>query len=102
MDSFEQVKNYNIPEMISAVIGIFIIVAFIAAFFNLLLGGLQWIVSGGKEENVDKAKKRIINAFIGLVIVVAAWPAFQYIQTILGVSVIGSPLELPTFFTPQQ
>lgn len=35
--------------------------------------GIQWMIAGGNEELVTRARKRIIRATIGLIIIVGAW-----------------------------
>lgn len=46
----------------------------VGALFLILIiyGGVLWMTAGGNEEQVKKAKKYIINATIGLIIVVIA------------------------------
>jgi Type IV secretion system pilin len=38
-----------------------------------IYGGMIWITAEGKEERIEKAKKIIVNGFIGLVVVFAAY-----------------------------
>jgi hypothetical protein len=45
----------------------------------LLIGGLQYMTSAGNEEASAKAKRLILEAIIGLVIVLAAWAAGNWI-----------------------
>jgi TRAP-type C4-dicarboxylate transport system permease small subunit len=40
-------------------------------FILILIGGWQWMMSGGNEETVKKAKQRLITATVGLAIVMA-------------------------------
>jgi hypothetical protein len=39
----------------------------------VILGGFQWMTAGGNEEKIEKAKKVISAAVIGLIIVLLAW-----------------------------
>ena len=45
------------------------IAAALAAFFYLILGGFQWITSGGDKAGTEAAREKITAAFIGLAIV---------------------------------
>ena len=92
------VKKVDAGSFISTLISIFIIIAFITAFFFLLQGGLQWIASGGDEGKVEAARNRITQAIIGLVIVVAVWALFGLVEIFLGVSIFGKSgvITLPT------
>ena len=92
------VKKVDAGSFISTLISIFIIIAFITAFFFLLQGGLQWISSGGDEGKVEAARNRITQAIIGLVIVVSVWALFGLVENFLGVSIFGATggIQLPT------
>ncbi|MFA6028101.1 MAG: Ig-like domain-containing protein [Patescibacteria group bacterium] len=54
------------------------ILALIAVII-ILYGGFVWMLSGGNEEKVEKAKKILRNGIIGLVIILAAWGIATYI-----------------------
>lgn len=45
----------------------------LVAVIMIIIGGFQWMTAGGNEEKVDKAKKLISAAVIGLIIVLLAW-----------------------------
>jgi len=53
----------------------------------LLLGGVQYLASLGEEEATTKARKLMLNAGIGLVIVLSAWAVGNYVLRLLGVQV---------------
>lgn len=67
-------------NLINWVLGI---LALIAVIF-ILMGGFRWMTAGGNEESVETAKKILISAIIGLVIVMAAWGIALYAVTVLG------------------
>ncbi len=48
-------------------------IAAILVVFMLLWGGLEWILSGGDKEKVGEARKRIVNALIGLGLLAVAF-----------------------------
>lgn len=39
----------------------------------IIYGGFVWLTAGGNEENVEKAKKIISAAVIGLIVILLAW-----------------------------
>lgn len=43
------------------------------AVIMIIIGGFMWMTAGGNEERVEKAKKMISAAVIGLIIVLLAW-----------------------------
>jgi TRAP-type C4-dicarboxylate transport system permease small subunit len=64
-------------------------------FFGLMVwGGIRYLNSGGNEESVEQARNTLMNAFIGLLIVVAS---FVIIEIVIGVfSAAG--VEIPNIF----
>jgi len=81
--------NFSSPASIIALIFNVIIAASAAIFIvMLLIGGIQYLTGAGNEESVGKAKKLLVNAIIGLFIVLAAWAIGTWILTRVGL--IGS------------
>ena len=54
--------------IISNAIAVIYIVGVLAMLLMLVLGAFNWITSGGDKEAVGKARARIINALIGLLL----------------------------------
>ena len=69
-----------VVSVINWVLGILALIAVIL----VIVGGFQWMTAGGNEERVGKAKKLLIAAVIGLVIILAAWGISIYAINILG------------------
>ncbi len=60
----------TVTDILSFAVKIFFTIAALTALLFLLTGALQWITSGGNKESVDKARERIQQAIIGLVIII--------------------------------
>ncbi len=73
-------------------ISLFLVVAGIVALIYLLWGALDWITSGGDKEKLLKARQKIQNAIIGLIIVFAALVLFNVVTGI----VLGGRIIQPT------
>ena len=73
----------RLPETIGKIISIAL--SFIGVIFLALLiyGGYTWMIARGNEQAVEKAKSIIINAIIGLVIVVAAYAITAFVGNAL-------------------
>lgn len=84
------VKITDVGQLISAAVGTILILAALLAFVFLILGGLQWITSGGDKAAMETARNKITHAIVGLIIVGAAWAIMMLVQNFLGVSIIGS------------
>lgn len=91
-------KITDIGSLISGVIQLLLVVAGLIAFLYLLMGGIQWITSGGDKAGVDAARQKILAAIIGLVIVFATWALIRLIEAFIGVSIISGPITIPTPF----
>jgi hypothetical protein len=91
-------KIKDVGVLISAAVGMLMILAALLAFFFLILGGIQWITSGGDKAGMEAARNKITHAIVGLIIVGAAWAIMTLVQNFLGVSIIGSTLTFPTPF----
>lgn len=84
------VKVSELGSLISALVGALLIIAALLAFFYLILGGIQWITSGGDKAGMEAARNKITHAVVGLVIVGAAWAIMILVQNFLGIDIIGS------------
>jgi len=89
------IKISDVGQLISAAVGTLLIIASLLAFFFLILGGIQWITSGGDKAGMEAARNKITHAIVGLIIVGAAWAIMLLVQNFLGVSVIGGTLNFP-------
>src|SRR4030042_4313856 len=90
------IKIGDLGQLISALVGVLLIISALLAFFFLILGGIQWITSGGDKAGMEAARKKITHAIVGLIIVGAAWAIMPLVQTFLGITIIGGPLSFPT------
>jgi hypothetical protein len=79
----------GVPTEINQVIGSLVDIAYAAAgiifFFMFLLGGIRYITAGGDEKAAASARNTLTQAFIGLVIVVAAFLITQLLFSIFGI-----------------
>ena len=55
------------------------LVAGVGAVIMVILGGLNYVTSGGNTESTTKARQRILSALIGLVIIALAWAIVRFV-----------------------
>lgn len=79
----------NLGRLISNAIQIIMFIAGLAFFVYLIIGGLQWITSGGDKAGTEAARNRITAAFIGLVIVVAAFAITLIVERVFGIRILS-------------
>ncbi len=61
----------------------------VGSFIFLLWGGVQWITAGSDKDAVEKARKKIINALIGLAVVFSAYAILFILRVLFNVDLIG-------------
>jgi len=69
---------------INRAVTIFSIIAGVAAIIIIVIGALQYVLSGGESSNVDKAKNTILYALVGLVIIVIAQAIIRFVLSKVG------------------
>jgi hypothetical protein len=89
------IRISDLGQLISALVGVLLIVSALLAFFFLILGGISWITSGGDKAKMEEARNKITHAIVGLIIVGAAWAVMTLVQNFLGVTIIGGTLNFP-------
>lgn len=77
----------NIMQAVVALSGVVL-------FIMLVIGGFNFLLSGGDQKKLEKAKGTVSNAIIGLVVLVCAYLILLIIKTFTGVDVTTFKLEL--------
>ena len=62
----------------------------------ILYAGFKWMTAGGNEENAAGARKILVSAVIGLVIILAAYSITRYVNTSLFKATTGYDYEAVT------
>ncbi len=75
-------------NFISKAIGIMTVVAFIWFIFQLFIGAIAWLGSGGDKTKLQEAQKKITTSVVGLVIVVSAIFLVKLIGIIFGIGIL--------------
>ncbi len=78
----------NINDIIASLVQLLIAASGLLFFFMLIFGGLKYLTAGGDEKAVAAARGTLTQAFIGLLIVVAAFVITSLLFTIFKVGFI--------------
>lgn len=78
-----RLKNRNLIAFIQALVNWILGFLALIVFFIILFAGFQWMTAGGDGDKVGKAKTRIINAVIGLVVIFLAWAIVNFVISAL-------------------
>lgn len=71
------------------------LVAGLATFAFLIIGGLRYLTSSGDAKAMEAATKIITNAVVGLAIVIVSYAIARIIGTVFGINIF-----MPTFIGP--
>ncbi|PIY97225.1 MAG: hypothetical protein COY66_00555 [Candidatus Kerfeldbacteria bacterium CG_4_10_14_0_8_um_filter_42_10] len=63
----------------------------LVAVIIVLYGGFVWMTAGGNQEKIKKAKKILMNALIGLAIILLSWAIVYFVMGIINNSTNPSP-----------
>lgn len=89
----------NAVSVVRGIIQFILVVAFVAAFIFLIIGGLRWITAGGDEKAVSSARNMITAALVGLVIVLVAYAIIRLVEIFFQVNIISQGVNIPTINT---
>ncbi|MBN1263423.1 MAG: hypothetical protein JW991_03620 [Candidatus Pacebacteria bacterium] len=77
-----------LEKVISVIIGIMTIGGGIYFLFIFITAAFQWIEAGGDKNKLQKARDKIVQAVIGLVVLVAAYAIISVLGFVLGFSIL--------------
>jgi len=77
----------------SLTLKLILIVAALAFFFILVMGGVNWIISGGDKAKTEGARNQITAALVGLVIVFSAWAIAQLLASFFGIEIFNLTID---------
>ncbi len=78
-------------KILSNVIGFMTIGAGIWFMFQFIIGAYNWMTAGGDQQRIQAAQRKVSNAFLGLVIAVAAYALIWLIGQLLGFQILQIP-----------
>ncbi|MEK7611074.1 MAG: hypothetical protein AAB486_01710 [Patescibacteria group bacterium] len=84
-----KIPYQDLGQLVGTLLQVAIIISGLAAFIFLLLGGFQYVTSGGEKAQAEAARDKITYAIIGMVIIAAAYAGARVIETIFGVSIVS-------------
>lgn len=64
--------------------GLFFLGGIILTIAIFIYSGIQWILSGGDKQMIEAARKRLIYAVVGLILIIGAFAIVEIVLTLLG------------------
>ena len=76
----------------NGVVGVVINVLFVGGtilfFFFLMMGAIQWIMSGGDKAGIEKARGMVTNPIVGLLVLFSVYAIIKLIEAMFGVNIL--------------
>ena len=94
------VRFGDINQTIRTIFNVVIIFAGIIFVILFLVGGIQYLTAAGNEEQTGKAKRLLVDAIVGLVIVLAAWAIANFVLNQLGLNINPAGGQAPGVLSP--
>ena len=80
-------------KVVSNLLALITIIAGLAFIYYFMVGAINWITAGGEPQKATAARTMIMNALIGLMITVIAYPVILLLSRLLGLP-LANPAEL--------
>jgi len=71
---------------LSSTAGAIMVLASLLVLLYLIWGGIEWITSGGDSAKVQKARDKITQAVIGIIVLASVFALFGVLQNFLGLN----------------
>lgn len=95
--NYAVLNDYKPSQFVTTAINMLLGAGGVMAFIYLLWGGIQWVTAGGDKDGIDKAKRKIMNALIGLAIVFSSYTILYVIRVLFNINLIQ--LQIKTIGT---
>jgi cytochrome bd-type quinol oxidase subunit 2 len=80
----------DIGQLINGALSFVMVIGALLVFGYLIMGGIEWITSGGDKTKTEGARNKITAAVIGLIILAASYAILIIILNFLGFSDLGA------------
>lgn len=81
----------TLGTIISVIFGVLIGAGVIISLIFVVWGGFSWIISGGDKQKLDRARKTLIWAIVGLIVMMVSFAFLKFLNDILGANFVSSP-----------
>jgi len=75
-------------------IGLSFVIGVIIFLFVMIIGAIQWIISGGDKAAIESARGKITNALVGIVILFSLFALLKLIEDFFGINILALDLGI--------
>ncbi|MFA5926701.1 MAG: hypothetical protein WCT32_05670 [Patescibacteria group bacterium] len=86
-------SSTTLDELVVQIAGWIGVIAGVLAFFYLVYSGILYLTAGGNAEQTKKAQQGIINAVIGIIIIILAYTIVSAVSKGFGSATEGGALK---------
>lgn len=80
--------DFSLNSVLQTGLKLMLVLAILLALFFIIWAGIQWIMSGGNKEGLEKAKGRLTYAIIGLIVALFAFAIINVFEAFLGINLV--------------
>jgi len=84
----------NLELLISHAFGVLTVFGGLFFIVTFLIAGLNWITAGGDTGKIEKARASMVQATLGLVVLVAAYAIIGIVGSIVGINLLNPAASL--------
>jgi cytochrome bd-type quinol oxidase subunit 2 len=83
-----------VGSLLQALINLGLLVGAVVFMFMLLIGGIRWISSGSDKAAYERARTTLVNALIGLTIVLGLYGIISIVEHFFGIKLTVINIDL--------
>lgn len=76
-------------NIINLFLALLVTVGIVAALIFVIYGGVLWITSQGDKGKIDRARRTITYAIVGLIVIILSFTIVRIVGYLLGASALG-------------
>lgn len=73
-------------SLFPALVGVGFVVGVVFFLFNLIIGAVQWIGSGGNKASIEEARNKIISALVGIVVLFCVFGILNFVSCFFNIN----------------
>lgn len=103
VDPINPGKGYagDIGTLFNSILNIVMLIAALLVFGFLIMGGIEWVTSGGDKGKTESARNKLTAAIIGLIVIAASYALVTLVLQFLGFSGINDVFNIGTINDPR-
>ncbi len=79
----------GLESILAVLVRVFFIAGGLLFFLILLIGAIRWIASGGDKTQIESARNTIVNAVIGLIILLSLFAIAAVLEELFGFEILN-------------